>query len=69
MKLKESGALVTIRERMVDCSYSEVADRCGMDRNNLRKYAIGEREPLVTRAIRIARALNCTVEDLYALDD
>ena len=48
-----------------DMSQKELADKVGLSEVTLSRYVNGVREPRVTTVIRIAKALECKVEDLY----
>ena len=43
----------------------ELSRRSGISRVSLTRYELGERVPNVTTALKICRALGCTVEELY----
>lgn len=47
----------------------QVAHEVGIDEAYLSKVVRGQIEPSVVKAIRIARCLGCTVEDLYGNSD
>lgn len=42
----------------------ELAEKSGVSRVNINRYELGTVEPKVFNAYKIARALDCTVEDL-----
>jgi putative transcriptional regulator len=44
---------------------SEVAQRLGIAESSYQNYERGRVNPSVQRAIELAKALECTVEDLY----
>ena len=43
----------------------ELARNSGVSRVSLTRYELGERVPNVTTALKIGKALGCTVEELY----
>ena len=47
----------------------QLALKSGVSRVSITRYENGKREPKVSDAIKIARALNCTVEDLVRDED
>lgn len=48
-----------------DMSQSEFAERIGENRTHFNKICIGEVEPGVLKAIKIAKALGKTVEEVW----
>ena len=46
----------------------QVAQKTGMNERQYQKYEYDKREPGVRMAVRIAKALNTTVEELYPTD-
>ena len=50
-------------------SQRQVAFAAGFDPSAMSDIATGKREPLVGTALKIAAALGCSVEELFALGD
>ena len=44
----------------------ELAAKCGQSRVTVNRYELGLHKPDIFTAVRIARALDCTVEDLVS---
>ena len=42
----------------------QLAEKCGVKRNTISMIEIGENNPSFDLALKIAKTLNCTVEDL-----
>ena len=42
----------------------ELAEKSGVSRVNINRYELGSHEPKVSAAIKIAKALDCSVEEL-----
>lgn len=55
----------TMRKRRL-MTADQLAIKSGVSRVSITRYENGKREPKVREAIRIARALGCTVEQLVA---
>lgn len=55
-----------IRKRRL-MTLEQLAAKSGVDRVSINRYELGSHEPSVSKAIKIARALGCTVEQL--MDD
>lgn len=53
----------TMRKRRL-MTADQLAIKSGVSRVSITRYENGQREPKVREAIRIARALGCTVEQL-----
>lgn len=47
----------------------EIAQKCSITESSYQRYESGQREPRARTAIRIARALNTTVEKLFPLPE
>lgn len=59
-----------LRERRIELGLTQlqVAQSSGLAESAYQRYERGESEPRVTAAIRLARALNTTVEKIYDTD-
>ena len=57
---------MAIKEKRIAAGMSQeqLAEASGVTRASISRYENGERRPNVWTAIKIARALRCTVEDL-----
>lgn len=60
--------LITRREQL-NLSQKDIAAIIGVLPQAYQRYEYGTREPGVSTALRIAKALKCTVEDLFVLDE
>lgn len=58
----------TFRKRRY-MTLEQLAAKSGVQRASINRYELGKREPGVYNAIRIARALGVTVEDLVSDED
>lgn len=60
-----------LRERRKELGLTQlqVANSVGLAESAYQRYERGCSEPLVTTAIRLAKALNTTVEKIYDTDD
>lgn len=55
----------TMRKRRL-MTADQLAIKSGVSRVSITRYENGQREPKVREAVRIAKALGCTVEQLVA---
>lgn len=60
-KLKE-------RREELRLTQKEIAEKIGIAESAYQKYEYSKREPCVSTALKIASALNTTVEELYSLE-
>lgn len=60
-----------LRERRKELGLTQlqVAQAVGIAESAYQRYELGNSEPLVTTAIRLARALDTSVEKIYDTDD
>lgn len=56
-------AIKDIRKRM-NITQKQLADLAGINQTDVSRYENGERIPTLSVAIKIAKALNCTVDEL-----
>ena len=67
MKVKVKLNLKEIRNKR-GLTQIQVCDKCGIKRAAISHYRYiehGQKTPSVVKAIQIARALNCSVEDIW----
>ena len=57
------------RRIAINLTQKQVADLVDLAESAYQRYERGERTPNVFMAIRIAKALNTTVEELFQIDD
>jgi DNA-binding XRE family transcriptional regulator len=55
--------------RRAGITQQDLADRCGVSRRSIQFIEYGTYEPGVNVALRLARVLECQVEDLFRLTD
>ena len=60
-----AGALVKQRRSEATMTQARLADLAGVSRKTVNAMETGDYAPSVFLAIRVARALDCTVEDLW----
>ncbi len=61
---------LSTRRKELKLTQPQVAEKAGLSNYTvLQGYENGRHEPTVSVAIRLAQALNSTVEDLFVLDD
>lgn len=58
---------VRARRQALGLTQQQLAERAGISRQTLVAIEAGRLTPSVTVALRLARALGCTVDDLFAL--
>jgi transcriptional regulator with XRE-family HTH domain len=63
-----SQRLRAVREKL-DMSQHELARLCGLSINQISRYELGLREPTSTSLVKIARALNVSIDYLAGLAD
>lgn len=71
MPSAESGDCVLIREIRLKrgMTLEELAKASGVSRVSINRYELGRRAPSVYVATKIAKALDCTLEELLADKD
>ena len=59
--------MTQLRKMMVLCDMKckDLCDATGLSRSSVSKYMSGEREPSLSNAKLIAKALNCKIDDLF----
>jgi len=69
--LHETRLATSLRERreLLGLSQQGLADRVGVSRQAIHAVEVGRTVPATLLALRLARALACSVEDLFRLDD
>ena len=60
--------LISRREKL-NLTQKDVSDSIGLLVQAYQRYEYGTRIPSVEIALKIARALDCAVEDIFTLDD
>lgn len=65
---KLDNNLVVILEKQ-QMNQSQLAEALGIAPGLITLYASGQREPTVSRAILIARALGVSVEDIFTIEE
>lgn len=62
--------MYNLKEKRLACglTQADVARRAEMPQRTYQNYEMGIREPSVTSAIKIAKALNTTVEEIWGQD-
>ena len=61
--------LLKERRKALGLTQLQVAQKVGLAESAYQRYEHGRNEPSVGLAIRIARALDTTVEELFLIDD
>ncbi len=56
------------RREELHLTQQQVADKVGTSQQSFRLYERGEREPMISTALKIARALESTLEELFPDD-
>lgn len=58
-----------VRREKLNLTQKDVADAAGLITQAYQRYEYGTRVPSVEIALKIAKALDCTVEDLFELEE
>lgn len=64
---KNNRLRIILAERKI--RQNEFAKRLGITQSTLSDIVNEKREPTLSTALRIARALNCEIGDIWSLDD
>lgn len=73
MTKEEREWKILFRRRLKNMLYErnitqlELAKRSGIDQSRISKYCLGKKIPTIYTAVRIAKALNCSLEDLCGI--
>ena len=72
--MSESGGIrilnqLKVRRAMSDITQGDLAERVGVTRKSINSIENGHFVPSTELALKMARELSCTVEDLFQLPD
>ena len=57
------------RRKEKNLTQQQLADLCGSKQNNISRYEKGHRTPSLRDAAALAKALDCSIDDLFKEDE